>query len=351
MITCNCVTPTFANTNNEYAISRDNTGKFIRGITTQLTGVYSDASTNSLCIDVVPANKYVRVVSSQGRFYKVRARSQYGYVLAKDVLLDKDADNYVEDSGNFQLMLLVVADTTLSGLDNVGQIGVAHAGDVLSTTGRYNSVYKVNLSDGLTAFVPAKDVSPYYDVQYHNFSDINFAQINEKTQELQSIINDYSTVLKQKQQEYQAAKIAAACDSSRGFDSTSAYLYYALENTTDLRKSIVSYALQFVGNPYVWGGTSLTNGADCSGFCQSVLRNFGISISRCSYTQCRDGREVALSEVQPGDLIFYKRGLMVGHVVMYVGDGKVVQARGKDYGICITDMYYDMPYCARNVID
>lgn len=96
--------------------------------------------------------------------------------------------------------------------------------------------------------------------------------------------------------------------------------------------SVVDYATQFVGNPYVWGGTSLTNGADCSGFVQSVYSNFGVSLPRTSYEQQNAGREVSYSEAQPGDLICYG-----GHVAIYMGDGKIVHASNSSDGIKVSD--------------
>lgn len=96
--------------------------------------------------------------------------------------------------------------------------------------------------------------------------------------------------------------------------------------------SVVDYATQFVGNPYVWGGTSLTNGADCSGFVQSVYSNFGVSLPRTSYEQQTAGREVSYSEAQPGDLICYG-----GHVAIYMGDGKIVHASNSVDGIKVSD--------------
>lgn len=96
--------------------------------------------------------------------------------------------------------------------------------------------------------------------------------------------------------------------------------------------SVVDYATQFVGNPYVWGGTSLTNGADCSGFVQSVYNKFGVSLPRTSYEQQNAGREVSYSEAQPGDLICYG-----GHVAIYMGDGKIVHASNSRDGIKISD--------------
>ena len=96
--------------------------------------------------------------------------------------------------------------------------------------------------------------------------------------------------------------------------------------------SVVDYATQFVGNPYVWGGTSLTNGADCSGFVQSVYANFGISLPRTSYEQQYAGTEVSYADAQPGDLICYG-----GHVAIYMGNGRIVHASNSVDGIKISD--------------
>ena len=96
--------------------------------------------------------------------------------------------------------------------------------------------------------------------------------------------------------------------------------------------SVVDYATQFVGNPYVWGGTSLTNGADCSGFVQSVYANFGVSLPRTSYEQQNAGTEVSYADAQPGDLICYG-----GHVAIYMGNGRIVHASNSVDGIKISD--------------
>lgn len=123
------------------------------------------------------------------------------------------------------------------------------------------------------------------------------------------------------------------------------------KQTSSSRQKIVDYAVQFVGNPYVYGGTSLTNGTDCSGFTQGIYRHFGVSINRTSREQANNGRSVSLDNVKPGDLIFYKNGSTIGHVALYIGDGKVVHASCERVGITISNMYYRTPYCARNVYD
>lgn len=97
-------------------------------------------------------------------------------------------------------------------------------------------------------------------------------------------------------------------------------------------QSVVNYAVQFVGNPYVWGGTSLTKGADCSGFVMKIYEAFGVSLPHSSYKMRSVGYSVSASEVQPGDIICYS-----GHVAIYIGDGKIVHASNRKDGIKITN--------------
>ncbi len=103
---------------------------------------------------------------------------------------------------------------------------------------------------------------------------------------------------------------------------------------------MASYACQFIGNPYVWGGTSLTNGCDCSGFVMQVYKHFGVSLSHSSYSQRSAGHAVSYSEAQPGDIIFYYSGASAsgGHIGIYIGGGQMVSARGVKYGIGITSV-------------
>ena len=111
-------------------------------------------------------------------------------------------------------------------------------------------------------------------------------------------------------------------------------------------QEIANYAVQFVGNPYVYGGTSLTNGADCSGFTQSVMANFGIYIARTAADQSYGGTSVSISDIQPGDLLFYSDGGGISHVALYIGGGQIVHAATESQGIIISSYNYDSPVCA-----
>ena len=115
--------------------------------------------------------------------------------------------------------------------------------------------------------------------------------------------------------------------------------------SSDVGQQIADYAVQFVGNPYVWGGTSLTNGADCSGFVQSVFANFGIYLSRVAADQAGNGTYVDLGSLLPGDLLFYGSG-SINHVAIYIGGGQIVHAANSSSGICISSAYYSTPVCA-----
>lgn len=120
---------------------------------------------------------------------------------------------------------------------------------------------------------------------------------------------------------------------------------------TSLRNKIITYAQKFVGNPYDWGGESLTRGADCSGFVQSIYADFGYYIPRVSRDQARYGKKVDKSDLLPGDLIFYSDSSgTVNHVAMYIGDGQIVQAANSRQGIIISRYNYRSIYCIRRII-
>lgn len=110
-------------------------------------------------------------------------------------------------------------------------------------------------------------------------------------------------------------------------------------------QDIAKFACQYIGNPYVAGGTSLTNGADCSGFVQSVYKNFGISLPRSSYAQSGVGKGVSYSEAQPGDVIYYG-----GHVGIYIGNGQIVHASTERTGIKITSATYRSIITVRRIV-
>ena len=151
---------------------------------------------------------------------------------------------------------------------------------------------------------------------------------------------------------------SASTDTSYDNGSTSTDTSYdngstSTDTTTDssasdssLGQQIADYAVQFVGNPYVYGGSSLTNGTDCSGFTMSVMANFGIGLARTAADQSYGGTSVAISDIMPGDLLFYSDGSGISHVALYIGGGQIVHAATESQGIIISNYNYDAPVCA-----
>ena len=128
-------------------------------------------------------------------------------------------------------------------------------------------------------------------------------------------------------------------------------LIEARNKAAAFRNSVVNYACQFIGNPYVWGGTSLTKGCDCSGFTQSVFKHFGISLPRVSADQAGSGSGIKSDKMKPGDLVFYANSSgRVNHVGIYIGNGQVVNAASRRSGIKILKWNYRTPVAIRNVI-
>ena len=133
--------------------------------------------------------------------------------------------------------------------------------------------------------------------------------------------------------------------------------YYTLTSVKEaskaakLREDIVHFALDYLGNPYVWGGTSLVNGADCSGFVQSVYAQFGYSLPRVAEAQAVYGMQIPVDAAVPGDLIFYARNGYVYHVSMYIGNGQVVHAAGRKLGIITSGITGNAVWATRIITD
>lgn len=128
--------------------------------------------------------------------------------------------------------------------------------------------------------------------------------------------------------------------------------YAAKIRNSSIRQKIVNYAMQFVGNSYVYGGNDPHSGVDCSGFSRYILSNIaGVNLSRTSSSQANQGTTVSIDNARQGDLIFYGSGNHVNHVAIYIGNGKVVHASNARTGIVVSDWNYRKPVAIKNVID
>ena len=172
-----------------------------------------------------------------------------------------------------------------------------------------------------------------------------------KTESITAMVNDMAAHAQEKGQEYQKLKVQKNIAAERRASAERAKKIAAMVEESNRkveqkrvaeRKSLVNFALQFEGNPYVYGGTSLTNGADCSGFVMSVFKEFGYDLPRVAAAQYEASQKKDISQMETGDLVFYGAG-GINHVALYIGDGKVVHALNSNKGIVITDYNYDTP--------
>lgn len=295
----------------------------------QLT-VRDSGSDSSKNIGTIPADTVFRFKEQCGSFLKVRYGKQYGFVRTDGVLTGDEVTEFARDNeSRFLKMVTVIKDSAkLFSAETRHVSAVVQKGAAFMVANELDYFYKVSFDDK-EALILKEDVesSIYVKVTDFSYNTEDVAELLAKIQEAHDVMAD-----------------------ARQIHGSTKRLQSAQNAQNLVRNQIVQYAMQFVGNPYVWGGTSLTDGTDCSGFTKSVLEHFGIEIPRCSYEQAGVGVPVPLYALQPGDLVFYKRGTRIGHVVMYAGNGKVVQARGSEYGIVVTDLDYNTPYCAVDVL-
>lgn len=165
---------------------------------------------------------------------------------------------------------------------------------------------------------------------------------NGEELEVVEVMDDWVKILIDDEENYVSADYVKV-EEKLGTAINMTELLYG-QGVSDIRVDLVQFAKQFVGNPYVWGGTSLTKGADCSGYVLSVFKNFGISLPRTSGSQAGAGTKISMAEAMPGDLIFYAKGGRINHVAIYIGGGQVVHASSPKTGIKISKYNYRTPH-------
>lgn len=167
----------------------------------------------------------------------------------------------------------------------------------------------------------------------------DYVDLHSEFVQAESREEEEARLAKEKEEREKARRAAAAAAAAQNAETTASSApaaEYSVGSGSDMGVAVAEYALQFVGNPYVYGGTSLTNGADCSGFVMSVYANFGVSLPHSSASDRSQGYAVdGLANAQPGDLICYS-----GHVALYIGNGQIVHASNKKTGIIVSDAGY-----------
>lgn len=277
---------------------------------TNYLNVRKKASTDADICGKMTQNAACEVLKKDGDWYKIKSGSVTGYVYAEYIITGEKAQEIAIEQA--EKMAVVTTESNL----NVRKKPSTDSSIItkISTEERYevqsvkDGWVKISL-DGLTDEDGDEEESvgyisaDYCDVKYALKAAVEYTPLEE--------------------------------------GGTSAY--------TSTRASLCNYASQFVGNPYVWGGTSLTNGADCSGFVMSVFAKYGVSLPHSSVSQSYCGTTISSSQMQPGDLVFYGSG-GINHVAIYIGNGMIVHAANTRRGIVFNSWNYMTPVKIVNVL-
>lgn len=270
-------------------------------------------------------------ISEQGGWYEITSGSVTGYVKAEYCVTGDDAVDLAKKVGT---RIATVTTTTLKVREEPGMdatvLGLVPIEDQLLVTEELDGWVKVDIEEGYG----------YVSTDYVTLST-EFVKAESKAEEEARLAKEAA--------ERRAAQAAAAKASRKSSSSSSSGSVPApvipSGSGSELGAAVANYACQFVGNPYVWGGTSLTNGADCSGFVMSVYNNFGVSLPHSSAADRSVGSSVGgLENAQPGDIVCYS-----GHVGIYVGNGQIVHASTAKTGIIISDASYRSVLSVRRI--
>lgn len=260
--------------------------------------------------------------TEDGKWYKIKSGPVTGYVSSEYILTGQAAkDEALQEA---KLMAIVSTDRLNARTEPTTD---APIWTQISNSERYNVLsqqdgwVEIEL-DTTSAYVATE----YVDVRYALNEAIEFTPMEESSG-------------------------SSGGKGSSGGSSSGSKGGSSSGTTSSKRTQIANYATQFLGNPYVWGGTSLTNGADCSGFTMAVMSHFGVSLPHHSGSQASCGRAISSSEKRPGDLIFYTDSSgTINHVALYIGNGQVVHASNPSSGIKISNWNYRTPAKIVNVL-
>ena len=270
-------------------------------------------------------------ISEENGWYQITSGSVTGYVKAEYCVTGDEAVELAKKVGT---RLATVTTTTLKVRTEpsleASVLGLVPIEDELVVSDETDGWVQVDTEEGL-GWVSTDFVTLHTE----------FVEAESKEEEAKRLAKE-----KEERERALAAAAAKASKSSKSSSSSSApAVTYTVSGDSEMGKSVAEYALQFVGNPYVYGGSSLTNGTDCSGFVMSVYANFGVSLPHSSAADRSQGAAVdGLANAQAGDLICYS-----GHVALYIGNGQIVHASTAKTGIIVSNADYKKVLAVRRI--
>ena len=331
-------------------------------IANEYVNIRKKPNTESKILGKLYRGSAATIVETVGDWVRIKSGSVTGYIKSEYLAIGFDAERLADKYGT---KLATVTTTTLKVREERNTdctvLTLVPEGETFEVVKEYDEWVKILVDDSTKGYVSKE----YVDLEVEFKEAISIAEeraIERARKEAERKAREAEEAARRRREE--AARQAAANksnssssssnSSSNKSSSSSSKSYSSSISSYDSSSSgtasdAASYAQNFIGNKYRYGGTSLTNGADCSGFVQSVYSKFGVSLPRTSSSQSSAGDSVSLDNVKAGDLIFYASNGRVNHVAMYIGDGKVVHASNKRDGIKVSNMNYRTPCKARRV--
>ena len=294
--------------------------------TGDFTYIRSAPDENSDWVGKLYSNSTAEVLEYLDGWTKIRSGTAEGYVPADTLITGEDARGCAQEYENSTATVTAYSLNVRDGQGTDAQIltQIGQGEDYMITGDAVDGWYPVKVGE-IDGWVSGDYIE----------TETSYSYGETREEEEQRIAEEKAL---EEQQAQEAAAREAAAQQEAETQNVSV-------QTGSSGQAVIDYACQFIGNPYVWGGTSLTEGADCSGFVQSVYAHFGINLPRTSYDMRSAGYEVSYDEAQPGDLILYD-----GHVGLYMGDGNIVNAMNEEQGIGICSATYTNIVAVRRVL-
>ncbi len=279
-------------------------------------------------------------IQERNGWYRITSGNVTGFVKAEYCVTGEEAVKLAKEIGT---RVATVTTTTLKVRESAGTdatvLGLVPIEEELTVIEELDGWVKVDIEEGY-GYVSADYVSLRTDFVKAESREEEKARL-KKEEDAKKAAREAARKAEEKLAKQRAEQQAQATSEDTNEEAPAP----VISGDSSLGQAVVDYAMQFVGNPYVYGGTSLTNGADCSGFVMSVYKNFGVSLPHSSSADRKQGYDVGgLENAQPGDLVCYS-----GHVGIYAGGGKLVHASTSKTGIIVSNANYRTPLAVRRI--
>ncbi len=342
-------------TSSSVSVTYDNfSGKAIS--TPSSLNIRSKADANSEKVGTIPQGGLCTVKDKGSEWTLIVSGKVKGYVKTEYLVFGKDAAKWAKNNGLGQVAVINASGLRVreEASDTSKVVSLAPKGEQYEIINIGKVWTKIEFDESFDGYVNNAYITISYKTKTAKAVEKKTEATTEKTTEKKTEKTTEKTTEKktEKKTETTTEKATEKKTEKKTESETEAATEKTYEEPASKSKQdLVKYALQFVGNRYVYGGNSLTNGTDCSGFTMLIYRKWGVKLPHSAHLQANYGKEVPVSQAQPGDLIFYAKNGGINHVTIYIGNGQVVHASSPSSGIKISNYTYRQPVKCVRLID